>query len=85
MSEAEIYKRLYEKAAGLVQIQNDQIFTLHREKKYLLDTVNSHIEINILLRNCENCARRVGCSLIECRDAEGAFPYWKMGVIRETF
>lgn len=78
------YERLYNKAAALVQIQHDQIYKLAKEKIALVETVNSHIEINILLRNCENCARRVGCCLIECRDAKGGFPYWKMGVIRGT-
>ena len=77
-----VYKKLYEKAAALVQIQNDQLHAIHKEKIKLVETVNSHIEINILLRNCENCARRVGCYLIECRDHKDGFPYWKMGVIK---
>ena len=80
------YKRAYEKAATLVQIQNDQIHKLSQEKMKLVETVNSHIEINIMLRNCENCERKIGCNLaIECRDIKGSFPYWKMGVISETF
>jgi hypothetical protein len=76
------YKRLYEKAATIVEIQNGQIHKLHSEKMKLIDTVNSHIEINILLRNCYNCSNSVGCPFDDCRNAKDCFPYWKMGVIK---
>ena len=73
---------LYHKAVTLSLIQKEQLDSLQRQGTTDLHTINSLMEINLLLRNCHNCDKHTGCENIKCLGAEGYFPSWKMRLFK---